>query len=70
MPRGLGKFHFSFERTGLTRFGGLSLFQPFCKSLGLRCFFQLYVRWPNSLRGGAYLTSFAIFCTASSLGET
>lgn len=47
MPKGPRKFHFSFERTGLTRFGGLSLFQAFCKSLGLRHFLQLYVRWPK-----------------------
>lgn len=46
MPKGPRKFHFSFERTGLTRFGGLSLFHSFCKSLGLRRFLQLYVRWP------------------------
>jgi hypothetical protein len=47
MPKGPRKFHFSFEKTGLTRFGGLSLFQSFCKSLGLRHFLQLYVRWPD-----------------------
>lgn len=47
MPKGPRKFHFSFERTGLTRFGGLSLFQSFCKSVGLRHFLQLYVRWPD-----------------------
>ena len=47
MPKGPRKFHFSFERSGLTRFGGLSLFQSFCKSLGLRHFLQLYVRWPK-----------------------
>lgn len=46
MPKGPRKFHFSFERSGLTRFGGLSLFQSFCKSLGLRRFLQLSVRWP------------------------
>jgi Transposase DDE domain group 1 len=47
MPKGPRKFHFSFEKSGLTRFGGLSLFQSFCKSLGLRHFMQLYVRWPK-----------------------
>jgi hypothetical protein len=46
MPKGPRKFRFSFEKTGLTRFGGLSLFQSFCKSLGLRHFLQLAVRWP------------------------
>ncbi len=47
MRKGPRKFHFSFEKSGLTRFGGLSLFQSFCKSLGLRHFLQLYVRWPK-----------------------
>jgi hypothetical protein len=47
VPKGPRKFHFSFEKVGLTRFGGLSLFKSFCKSLGLRHFLQLYVRWPD-----------------------
>lgn len=47
MPNGPRKFDFSFERAGLTRFGGLCLFQACCKSLGLRHFLQLYVRWPQ-----------------------
>jgi Transposase DDE domain group 1 len=47
MPKGLRKLAFSFEKTGLTRFGGLSLFQSFCKSLALRHFLQLSVRWPR-----------------------
>lgn len=47
MPKGPRKFHFLFEKTGLTRFGGLNLFQSFCKNLGLRRFLQLYVRWPE-----------------------
>lgn len=52
MPKGLRKFHFRFEKTGLTRFGGLSLFHLFCKSLGVRHFLQLYVQWPHySYRG-------------------
>ena len=46
MPKGLRKFHFLFEKTGLTRWGGLSLFTQFCKSLGLRYFLQHYVQWP------------------------
>lgn len=47
MPKGPRKFHFLVEATGLTRFGGLSLFQQFCKSVGLRRFLQTYVRWPS-----------------------
>jgi hypothetical protein len=36
MPKDPRKFQFSFEKTGLTRFGGLGLFQSFCKYLCLR----------------------------------
>lgn len=46
MPRGPRKFDFLFERSGLTRFGGLSLFRLFCKSLRLRHWLQLSIRWP------------------------
>lgn len=47
MPKGLRKFKFIFDKTGLTRWGGLSLFAQFCKLLGLRHFLQRYVRWPS-----------------------
>jgi len=47
MPKGPRKFIFAFEKSGLTRFGGLSLFQAFCRSLQIRRFLQLYVRWPD-----------------------
>lgn len=46
MPKGPRKFYISVEATGLTRFGGLVFFQQFCKSLPLRHFLQLSVRWP------------------------
>src|SRR5262245_20089595 len=47
MPRGVRKFQFSFAKTGLTRFGGLTLFHSFCKSLQLRRYLQRHVRWPK-----------------------
>jgi hypothetical protein len=47
MPKGPRKFNFAFERSGLTRFGGLSLFQSFCRSLQIRRFLQVFVRWPG-----------------------
>lgn len=47
MPKGLRTLHFSVGAKGLTRFGGLSLFHQFCKSLQIRRFLQTYVRWPN-----------------------
>jgi len=46
MPKGLQKIHFIYDATGLTRFGGISLFQQFCKSLALRRFLQTHVQWP------------------------
>ena len=47
MPRGLRKLYFAFEKSGLTRFGGLSLFQAFCRAFAIRHFLQLSVRWPE-----------------------
>jgi hypothetical protein len=46
MRRGPQKFHVSFDAAGITRFGGLFIFQQFCKSLGLRRFLQRQVIWP------------------------
>jgi hypothetical protein len=47
MPKGPRKFDFAFVKSGLTRFGGLSLFQSFCRSFAIRRFLQTYVRWPG-----------------------
>src|SRR5215470_14402223 len=41
MPKGPRKSHFSFEKTGSTRFGGLNVSQLICKSLVLRFPFPL-----------------------------
>jgi len=49
MPKGLQKIQFSFGANGLTQFGGISLFQQFCKFLSLRRFLQTHVQW--SMRG-------------------
>jgi hypothetical protein len=46
MPRGLRKFHFSFDADTLTHWGGLVLFRQFCNSLNLRYFLQHAVIWP------------------------
>lgn len=40
LPKEPRKFAFCFEKTGRTRFGGLRLFQSFCKWLALRRFLQ------------------------------
>src|SRR6058998_2264293 len=47
MPKGPRKFYFTFEKSGLTRFGGLSLFQVFCRSLQIRRFLHVLVHWPD-----------------------
>ncbi len=47
MPKGPRKFQFLFDADGLTRHGGLLLFQQFCKSLGLKRFLQTYLSWPD-----------------------
>jgi hypothetical protein len=47
MPKGPRKFIFTFERSGLTRFGGLSLFHSFCRTFAIRHFLQLAVGWPQ-----------------------
>lgn len=47
MPKGLRKFDFAFVKSGLTRFGGLGLFQSFCRGFAIRRFLQTYVRWPQ-----------------------
>jgi hypothetical protein len=45
MPKGPRKFSFAFEKSGLTRFGGLNLFHCFCRAFAIRHFLQLSVRW-------------------------
>lgn len=47
MPKGLRKFNFSFDAEGLTRYGGILLFQRFCKFLALRRFLQRSMNWPR-----------------------
>ena len=46
MPKGPRKFYFAFEKSGLTRLGGLSLFQAFCRAFAICHFLLLSVRWP------------------------
>jgi Transposase DDE domain group 1 len=47
MPRGLRKIKISVDGSGITRFGGLVLFQQFCNSIALRRFLQKRVHWPE-----------------------
>jgi len=57
MPRGLRTLAFSFEDTTLTHYGGIALFQQFCRKLALKRLFQTYVPWERreSLYDGAEL---------------
>ena len=50
MAKGTRKIDVSFEETHITHFGGMWLIQRFCNKLGLKRFFQRYVR-PGSRRG-------------------
>ncbi|MEW5897524.1 MAG: IS1380 family transposase [Nanoarchaeota archaeon] len=47
MLKGIQKINFIFGKTGLSRWGGLTLFTQFCKSLGLRRYLQRSVQWPE-----------------------
>lgn len=47
LPKGPRKFDFAFEKSGLTRFGGLRLFHLFCRGFAIRRFLQTFVRWPD-----------------------
>jgi hypothetical protein len=72
MPKGPRKFQFLFENTGLTRFGGLSLFQLFCRSFAIRRFLQTFVRWPSySYRGYHPADIFLahVFCIVAGIGR-
>jgi Transposase DDE domain group 1 len=72
MPKGPRKFQFLFENTRLTRFGGLSLFQLFCRSFAIRRFLQTFVRWPSySYRGYHPADIFLahVFCIVAGIGR-
>lgn len=47
MPKGPRKLRSLFENKGLARFGGLSLFQLYCRRFAIRRFLQTAVRGPN-----------------------
>lgn len=45
MPRGLYTIDISFEEPTLTHYGGMVLFQQFCRKLDLKRLFQRYIPW-------------------------
>lgn len=50
MPKGLRKVDILFEDSRLTLFGGMVIFQRFCKKLGLKRLLQSYISWPRQSR--------------------
>ncbi len=58
MPKGLQKIQVSFEDSTLTHYGGMLLFQQFCRKLDLKRLFQRYIPWrrrANSYQGAELL---------------
>jgi len=45
MPRGIRKIRLSVEDSSLTHYGGMVLFQQFCRKLDLKRYLQNYIRW-------------------------
>jgi len=60
MARGLQKVTISFEQPGATHYGGMILFQQFCRKLDLKRRFQRYVPWER--RDNAYQSSELLLC--------
>lgn len=60
MARGLQKVEISFEQPGATHYGGMVLFQQFCRKLDLKRRFQRYVQWEH--RDNAYQRTELLLC--------
>ncbi len=60
MARGLQKVEISFEQPGATHYGGMVLFQQFCRKLDLKRRFQRTVRWEH--RDNAYQRTELLLC--------
>lgn len=60
MPKGIRKVDFSFEDPTLTHYGGMFLFQHFCRKLQLKRLLQTYVLWQR--RTSSYHPAELILC--------
>lgn len=60
MGRGLQKVEFSVETPGVTHYGGMVLFQQFCRKLDLRRLFQREIPWQR--RDGIYSGPDMLLC--------
>ncbi len=69
MPKGLRNVEFSFGDSTLTHYGGLVLFQQFCRKLDLKRQFQRRISWQSVTRGyqGAELLLCLIYTMVSGL---
>lgn len=60
MPKGLQKIEISFGEPTLTHYGGMILFQQFCRKLDLKRLFQRYVPWER--RDSSYHGAELLMC--------
>lgn len=60
MPKGLRKIIFTFEDPTLTHYGGMFIFQHFCRKLQLKRFLQRHILWER--RSSSYHPSDLILC--------
>ena len=60
MPNGLQKVDISFEEPGITHYGGMLLFQQFCRRLDLKRRFQRHLPWDR--REGVYQGAELVIC--------
>lgn len=65
MPKGLRSIHFSFGDASLTHYGGMALFQQFCRKLALRRLFQTHIPW--SRRDNLYHPAELLLCLLTSM---
>lgn len=60
MPRGLQKIEISFGESTLTHYGGMILFQQFCRKLDLKRLFQRHIAWER--RDSSYHGAELLMC--------
>jgi len=65
MAKGLQKVDISFEDSSLTHYGGLLLFQQFCRKLDLKRLFQRYIPWRR--RASSYQGAELLLCLIYSM---
>lgn len=71
MPKGIRNITFSFEDQTLTHFGGMVIFQRFCRKLQLKRFLQTYILWNrrNSLYHSSELLQSMIYTMVAGMGR-